>query len=282
MKIITLLHIAMLAHEANRAYCLAIGDDSQPAWADAPEWQQKSAIAGVEMYMANPDATPEQSHESWLKQKEEDGWAYGEVKDAEKKTHPCFRPYAELPPEQKAKDYIFRGVVLAMLKLAEDTEQTSSSGSVVGASSAPAQATVALNAGEVAVKYIGRRPTFEDRVYGTGLTFSQGQTRALPAIIASRFLRHPDVFAEGSGEAEQDLPSTDDTGEHLARLEQQQSKQHKELNELQDLRDSIQQMTKAGLEDFARTKYRQELDRRKNLPELRAQVLGFIDRFGAV
>jgi len=281
MKIITLLHIAMLTHEANRAYCLAIGDDSQPAWADAPEWQQKSAIAGVEMYMTNPDATPEQAHESWLKQKEEDGWAYGEVKDAEKKIHPCFRPYAELPPEQKAKDYIFRGVVLAMLKLAEDTEQTSSSGSV-DASSAPVQATVSLNVGEVAVKYIGRRPTFEDRVYGTGLTFSQGQTRALPAIIASRFLRHPDVFTEGSGEADRDLVPSDDTSEHLARLEQEQSKQHKELNELQDLRDSVQQMTKAGLEEFARTKFRQELDKRKNLPELRAQVLGFIDQFGAV
>ncbi len=280
MKIITLLHIAMLAHEANRAYCLAIADDSQPAWADAPEWQQKSAIAGVEMYMANPDATPEQAHESWLKQKEEDGWAYGEVKDAEKKIHPCFRPYAELPPEQKAKDYIFRGVVLAMLKLAEDTEQTSSSGSVEG-SSAPVQPTAAaLNVGEVAVKYIGRRPTFEDRVYGTGLTFSQGQTRALPAIIASRFLRHPDVFAEGSGEEQAE--QADDTAAQLARLDQEQGKQHKELNELQDLRDSVQQMTKAGLEDFARTKYRQELDKRKNLSELRAQVLGFIDRFGAV
>lgn len=31
--------IARMAHEANRAYCQALGDDSQPAWEDAPEWQ---------------------------------------------------------------------------------------------------------------------------------------------------------------------------------------------------------------------------------------------------
>ena len=28
---------ARAAHEANRAYCIAIGDTSQPSWDDAPE-----------------------------------------------------------------------------------------------------------------------------------------------------------------------------------------------------------------------------------------------------
>jgi hypothetical protein len=82
------LVIAKVAHAINAAFCLSLGDDSQPTWDDAPEWQQKSAIAGVEMHLAKPDATPEQSHESWLAQKVADGWVYGEVKDAEKKTHP--------------------------------------------------------------------------------------------------------------------------------------------------------------------------------------------------
>lgn len=31
---------AHAAHEANRAYCAAIGDLSQVAWECAPEWQQ--------------------------------------------------------------------------------------------------------------------------------------------------------------------------------------------------------------------------------------------------
>lgn len=102
---------AELCHEANRAYCKALGDDSQPHWGDAPEWQRASAIAGVEFHIANPDAGPSHSHDSWLRQKEADGWKHGPVKDAEKKEHPCFVPYDQLPPEQKAKDYIFGAIV---------------------------------------------------------------------------------------------------------------------------------------------------------------------------
>lgn len=106
-------HLARLAHEVNRAYCASLGDLSQPRWEDAPEWQRTSAIAGVEFTLANPEAPPSASHESWLKQKRADGWAYGPEKDPERKLHPCFVPYDQLPPEQRAKDYLFQGVVRA-------------------------------------------------------------------------------------------------------------------------------------------------------------------------
>jgi hypothetical protein len=102
--------IARLCHEVNRAYCLSIGDDSQPRWENAPEWQKKSAIIGVEFHLNN-ETTPEQSHESWLKDKIADGWVYGEVKDPEKKTHPCMVPYDQLPVEQRTKDYLFKSIV---------------------------------------------------------------------------------------------------------------------------------------------------------------------------
>ena len=108
--------IAAVAHEVNRAYCHSIGDDSQPAWNDAPDWQQKSAIAGVEYHLENPSASPEDSHISWLKVKEADGWKYGPVKDPEKKEHPCYVPYKELPKEQQAKDYLFSAVVKKGIK----------------------------------------------------------------------------------------------------------------------------------------------------------------------
>lgn len=96
---------ARATHEANRAYCLALGDDSQPAWVDAPEWQRTSALAGVRG--ALDGNTPEQSHENWLAVKAADGWKYGPIKDPAKKEHPCFVPYAELPPAQRKKDDIF-------------------------------------------------------------------------------------------------------------------------------------------------------------------------------
>jgi hypothetical protein len=106
--------IAKVAHEINKAYCSAMGDNSQPSWEDAPEWQKSSAINGVNFHLANPDATPENSHESWLAQKEAEGWKYGTIKNPETKEHPCFRPYHELPAEQRAKDYIFRQVVYSL------------------------------------------------------------------------------------------------------------------------------------------------------------------------
>lgn len=103
--------IAQICHEANRAYCRTIGDFSQVEWDAAPEWQRQSAITGVEFVLHNPDAPPSANHESWLAEKEREGWKYGPVKDADKKEHPCFVAYDHLPDEQKAKDYLFKGVV---------------------------------------------------------------------------------------------------------------------------------------------------------------------------
>lgn len=111
MKIVD---IAKVAHEANRAYCQTIGDSSQPAWEDAPEWQKTSAINGARFHLENPDAAPDHSHDCWLEEKRANGWKYGPVKDPEKKEHPCFVPFDELPPEQQLKDYIFTAVVRAM------------------------------------------------------------------------------------------------------------------------------------------------------------------------
>ena len=103
--------IAKVCHEVNRAYCQSIGDDSQPAWNEAPEWQKQSVRVGIIFTLANPAAKPSDSHESWLAEKERDGWKYGSVKDPSKKEHPCFVPYDQLPVEQKTKDYLFQAIV---------------------------------------------------------------------------------------------------------------------------------------------------------------------------
>ena len=110
-------HIAIVAHETNRVYCAQIGDFTQYPWANAPQWQKDSSINGVQFHLDNPDAGCSGSHENWLKVKEADGWKYGEVKDAEKKEHPCFVPYGNLPESQKVKDALFVGVVRALKML---------------------------------------------------------------------------------------------------------------------------------------------------------------------
>jgi hypothetical protein len=106
--------IARVCHEVNRAYCISLGDASQPTWEEAPDWQKESAINGVIMHLKNPQAGPEASHESWLSEKCATGWKFGSVKDAERKEHPCIVPFGELPQEQKSKDFIFTAIVRAL------------------------------------------------------------------------------------------------------------------------------------------------------------------------
>lgn len=106
-------NIARVCHEVNRAYCEALGDTSQPSWYDAPEWQRSSARMGVDLHTMG-NFGPEASHISWMNQKLDEGWSYGAFKDPENKKHPCLVPFAELPREQQAKDFIFRAVVHAL------------------------------------------------------------------------------------------------------------------------------------------------------------------------
>ena len=115
----TVEEVAKICHEANKALCETLGDNSQYLWAYSPDWQKETVIAGVNFHLDNPYATPKDSHESWMAKKEADGWKYGEVKDADKKEHPCFRPYSELPPEQQAKDYLFRAIIHALARFVE-------------------------------------------------------------------------------------------------------------------------------------------------------------------
>lgn len=112
--------MARAAHEANRAWCLAHGDSSQPSWDEAPAWQRESCIIGVTGVLGGN--SPEQSHQSWLAHKAAGGWKHGPVKDADAKEHPCMVPYGDLPPEQRAKDGIFVAVVRAFVKAFEEAQ----------------------------------------------------------------------------------------------------------------------------------------------------------------
>lgn len=253
--------IAQVAHEVNRAYCASLGDTSQPAWADAPDWQRASALAGVDMHLANPDATPEASHLSWYEQKLADGWVYGEVKDPEKKEHPCMVAYEELPPEQRAKDHLFRGVVhaLAAVVAAEAAARPTVSAPVMP---------IAQGTPAVGVKYVGRRETHADTLYGSG-TWAHGQTKPVTASLARQLLKHRDVFAEAMlSDAAAEVVQTPKSGET-------------DDEQTQEVRDQVQNMDKAALKELAMTRYRVKVDGRLSLTDARAEVIRLIDRFGA-
>ena len=106
--------IARICHEANRAYCQTLGDNSQPAWEEAPDWQKESAVNGVCFYLDHPKLGPKDSHDNWADLKFNQGWKYGAVKDPEKKEHPCLVSFDELPEDQQLKDALFLSVVRAL------------------------------------------------------------------------------------------------------------------------------------------------------------------------
>ena len=268
--------IARVAHEINRAYCASLGDDSQPSWGNAPDWQKASALAGVDMHLASPDATPENSHESWLAQKTAEGWKYGPVKDAEKKEHPCFLPYSELPPEQKAKDYLFRAVVHELKGVKPDQ--------VVPLTPPPV-----ADSGLVAVQYVGSKPEWRDALYNTGLYFVADQVRNLPAHTARQLLRHTDLFREAKvevapepAEAPAVEPPADDTEAILEAAKEEQADTDRELQKVLDLKQTVSFMDKDALKQFALTNYNQKLDGRLAVEALREQTAQMIDQFGVI
>ncbi|GAB3164756.1 RyR domain-containing protein [Telluribacter humicola] len=109
-----IVYIAMVCHQANKAWCEANDDQSQKDWNEAEAWQKESAIKGVEFRINNPESGESAQHDAWMADKVANGWKYGPVKDAEKKEHHCIVPFEQLPEFQQKKDKLFCAIVDAL------------------------------------------------------------------------------------------------------------------------------------------------------------------------
>lgn len=290
------LAIAMICHSINAAYCQSLGDDSQVAWDDTPETHKQSLIAGVEMHLANPQATPEQSHESWYQQKEAEGWTYGDFKDLEKKEHPCFLPYEELPLEQKAKDYLFRSTVHLMkdlpdveeyLALADEVKNLREKVQTTAVISPVVIPTAtSLGASGIAIQYVGRKDQHIDRLYGSNLVFAHGQVRIVPSNIASNLLKHPEFQRyeqQDLNASDSDTQQSDDTSLILDESKKKQEKDDENEALIMDEIDIVQRITdKKSLVEYAKHKYDQSLKLNSSVKTLQDQVVDLIKRFGVV
>lgn len=66
--------------------------------------QWESLLSGVEFALNHPGMTPEQSHESWMTKRLNDGWVLGEFINPISKTHPNMKPFGQLPEIERRKD----------------------------------------------------------------------------------------------------------------------------------------------------------------------------------
>lgn len=141
----------------------------------------------------------------------------------------------------------------------------------------PAPATVAkvetqasaVPPGFTPIEYIGRRATHIDGLYGTRIEWKAvGAVQLVPEDVAAKMVKiNHDVYRIGTyaGEAApvgQEVKPPDDF-------------------ERQELDIVIQTMDKDALENYARTHFRQELDKRRSVDTLRQEVGRLIDQFGA-
>lgn len=151
---------------------------------------------------------------------------------------------------------------------------------------------------KTSIEYIGKKPFF-DRLYNTGLSFDMGQIRSIPSPTARLFLKHADLFrvaeqAEKTGEpkdkkAKDNTPAdgeatdtVDDTEALLAEQAEKTAQKLKDENNLRDLYVQVSVMDKTALEQFAKDRYQHNIDKRKSVETLREEVVGLIDRFGAL
>lgn len=155
---------------------------------------------------------------------------------------------------------------------------------------------------DVAVTYTGSEDPFKDRIYRSGLTFTPGQTRLVPATLAQRFLRHSDVFAEGEAtkakafksEAPTEPVKTepaepaqttqtekpDDTKQLLEQQQQKQNEQRLQEDARFALIDTIESMDRKGLIEWAELHYKQKIPGNVSADKARDMAKGFIDQYG--
>lgn len=158
------------------------------------------------------------------------------------------------------------------------------------------------------IEYIGRKPTYKDVLYGTGLTFVPGQVRELPKLLAAKFLRHDDLFSTEKAKApeakqdeqvqkedgaitnaqqghvttpakEQSEP-VDDTAAVLEAAQKQQDEQAQKDLERAGLMDQIRIMSKPELQTLAKDRWNQVVHKNLSLEHTRERLIQFVDQYG--
>lgn len=102
--------IAKIVHEANRQYCLSIGEH-ELEWAKATQDIKEWYLSSVEAIIDSPEITAEEIHDAWCSDKTINGWMYGEIQDNDQKIHPCLVPYEDLSDSLKMKDKLMITIV---------------------------------------------------------------------------------------------------------------------------------------------------------------------------
>jgi len=120
----------------------------------------------------------------------------------------------------------------------------------------------------VSIKYIGKRQTHTDVLYGTRIVWSApGESHLVPTDKALQMLKvNHDVYALGD--------ETDEVESSAVPVQ----KAEDDVDKLQATMDSIANMNKAELKSFAKTCFRVDLT--GNVADMRTEAANMVHRFG--
>ena len=107
----TTTDVAKVCHEANKALCEGLGDNSQLAWESASPEEQMAVTTAVQNQLNNPATTAEDVHNAWCQKMFAAGYYYGPVKDETLKEDPALVHYNKLPADAQAKSNLFITIV---------------------------------------------------------------------------------------------------------------------------------------------------------------------------
>lgn len=125
------------------------------------------------------------------------------------------------------------------------------------------------------VRNISKRGAFSGSLYGAKLNFAKDEVKMLPAELAHKLFKHADVFKTAKAVKVDKTKAETETAVETETTTETNT-------QVLDMHDQIQQMDKNALEDFAKAKYGQDLDKRKSVETLRQEVGLMIDQFGVV
>lgn len=135
----------------------------------------------------------------------------------------------------------------------------------------------------IQVQYVGQREAFTDHLYGTELTFRSEQVRTLPARIATKFLRHTDLFKRSNKPMEKEGETLRDNTDTMLEDSDKNKKQREEHEaQIHDMVDRINSMDKTSLTEFANEKFGHKFSQRTKVDDMRKETVSLIHRFGVV
>ena len=108
---------AQVAHQQNQAYKAAIGQPLEGSWSQMDSTGQQFVLDKVRYYLMNSHAVVSSLHDDWAYSQFNNGWAFGESLDEEKRTHPLLVLFSELPLTRQIEDLMFMQTVYALSRL---------------------------------------------------------------------------------------------------------------------------------------------------------------------